>query len=215
MNVEIALRIMEKIFKLSRRSGAFQVFRLILAPIFVRMFGEEYIHRHIGLYERFICENFKEFLGTMEGKVLEIGCGAGVLTEGLGGIRLDIAKYPQWSGGNFILGDAHALSFKANTFDIVILSNLLEHVEKPKKVIVEAKRVCKSKIYVSFPTKYSLSALYHYLGGKKANFYGGLDYETVKRLFLPEFIVARERERILPLNPRNNFSNPEMIFQRK
>lgn len=215
MKVKTALRIMEKIFKLSKRCSVFQVFRLILGPAFSHMFGEEYDHKHIELYERFIKEDFREFLGDINGKVLEIGCGVGILTRELDGMGLDIVRYPQWDGGDFILGDACNLPFKDRSFDIVVLSNLLEHVEKPKKAIIEAKRVCKNKIYVSFPTKYSLSALYHYLAIGKYPLYNGLDYKTIKMFFLPDFIVVKERERILPFNPRNNFSNPEMILQRK
>jgi len=218
MKVATALRIMEKSLELSRRSGAFQVLRFILGPLFHHMFGEEYLCGHIELYQKLIRENLVNFLGTLGQNLLDIGCGPGVLTKQLGGVGLDTTRYPQWSCGNFVLGDAHTLPFKDKSFDIVILSNLLEHVRKPEKVVMESKRICKSKIYVSFPTKYSFSLLYHYLAGKKAGekpiFYGGLDYTTVKTLFLPEFVAAREKERILPFNPRNNFSNPEIIFRK-
>ncbi len=215
MKVKTALQIMEKIFKLSKKSSVFQVFRFILGPLFTHMFGEEYDQRHIELYERSIKEDFKAFLGPTDGKILEIGCGAGILTTVLGGVGLDIVKYPQWTGESFVLGDAHYLPFRDNAFDFVILSNLLEHVKKQRAVILEAKRVCKNSMYISFPTKYSLSALYHYLAGDKYPFTGGLDYKTVKMLFQPEFIVVRERERILPFNLRNNLSNPEIILHRR
>jgi len=210
----IALRIMEHVFSLSKRCKVFQIFRFVLAPVFIRVFGEEYLKRHVEIYEKFVKDSIFNFCSISEDFVLDVGCGAGVLSHGVG---IDIVRYQQWKGGRFVVGDAHNLPFKDKTFDTVLLSNLLEHVENPEKVLKEAKRVSREKIYVSFPTKYSLSALYHILSGEKAKFYGGLDYDFVKKVLHPEFAVVRERERILPFKLPSilkNFSNPEMLFKR-
>jgi len=85
------------------------------------------------------------------------------------------------------------LPFKEKSFDLVILANILEHVDNPKKVVDEAKRVYRGRIYIPFPTKYSLSVLYHILSGSQANFKGGLDYKSAKKWFEPEFEVEKER----------------------
>jgi 2-polyprenyl-6-hydroxyphenyl methylase/3-demethylubiquinone-9 3-methyltransferase len=88
--------------------------------------------------------------------VLDIGCGAGILTNALAekghtvhGIdlsemSLQVAKkrdatqsvvYRQASG--------YSLPYPAQTFDVVCAMDLLEHVEEPQKVIAEASRVLK------------------------------------------------------------------------
>ena len=209
--VEVALKITEIIFRLSKRHKVFFIFRLFLAPLFIHIFGDVYLYKHIELFEDYIKDDFLLFVGATENKrVLDVGCGAGVLTRATNGIGIDIIKYPQWVG-NFLIGDAKQLPFKTASFDLVILSNLLEHTDDVKRVISEAKRVSSDLIYVTFPTKYSLSALYHYLGIKEY-FYGGLDYKSILNSF-SGFKVLKIRDRILPFNLKNNFSNPEILLK--
>lgn len=43
----------------------------------------------------------------------------------------------------FRQSDAHAVPFKANTFDLIICTEVLEHVGDPKSVLVEIKRLLK------------------------------------------------------------------------
>ena len=80
-------------------------------------------------------------------------------------------------------------------------------------LFLSKKRALISFCSQTFPTKYSLSALYHLLAGEKAHFYGGLDYEFVKNS-LSEFAIVKENERILPFKLPKNFSNPEILFRR-
>jgi len=76
----------------------------------------------------------------------------------LKGITLDIgSKRPQYSHicnellaldyyhfeGVDVVADAHNLPFKENSFDNIIMTNLLEHVQEPQKVVNEAYRVLK------------------------------------------------------------------------
>lgn len=211
--VEGALKITEVIFKLSKRHKAFFIFRLLLVPLFSHIFGDAYLHQHIELFEEYIKDDLLSFVGSTEHKrVLDVGCGAGVLTRVTKGIGIDIIKYPQWSGIFFMVGDAQQLPFKRASFDLVILSNLLEHTDDVKKVISEAKRVSSDLIYVSFPARYSLSALYHYLGIKEY-YHGGLDYQTTLAR-LSGFKVLKMRDRILPFTLNNNFANPEIILKK-
>lgn len=89
-------------------------------------------------------------------KTLEIGCAGGHLTALLAqlypksqvtgidvyGQSIDLArtKFPKLE---FKVADAHDLPFAKNTFDLVILSETIEHVVRPALVLYEINRVLK------------------------------------------------------------------------
>lgn len=88
--------------------------------------------------------------------VLDIGCGGGFLSNELGmnGLKvtgIDIsptsikiaAKHDRSGNVNYQVADAYQLPFADETFDVVTAMDFLEHVEDPKKVILEASRVLK------------------------------------------------------------------------
>lgn len=89
--------------------------------------------------------------------VLDIGCGAGLLTQFLSsyghkvsGIdlsekSLEIARKKDVQQKiDYRSGNAAILPFKDGQFDVVCAMDLLEHVENPEQVIAEASRVLKT-----------------------------------------------------------------------
>lgn len=56
------------------------------------------------------------------------------------GIKYGVKKYPKL---HLKVGDAHALPYKVGTFDVVVCTEVLEHVEDPQSVLKEIKRVLK------------------------------------------------------------------------
>ncbi len=109
---------------------------------------------------------FNEVLTVIKpvtGPVLDIGCHAGTFTEQLltklntkkiygvdisnPAIQLASQKIPK---GDFQVADATNLPFKDNFFDAVFCLEVLEHVDNPKKVISEIKRVLKKGGYAVF-----------------------------------------------------------------
>ncbi|WP_099361311.1 glycosyltransferase [Fredinandcohnia onubensis] len=108
------------------------------------------------------------------GDVLEVGCASGELSSVIAmhvnnvfGIDIDpvaieLARYKVKTFGlsncYFNLGDGANLSFQDNTFDTVILAEVLEHVPDPVPFIEEALRVCKhgGRIIISVPKGYSI-----------------------------------------------------------
>ena len=106
---------------------------------------------------------FKEVLSVIkevDGPVLDIGCHSGTFTEKIlrkikskkiYGIdisprAIELAK-KRIPFGNFQVADATNLPFKDNFFDAVFCLEVLEHVDDPKKVVDEIKRVLKISGY--------------------------------------------------------------------
>lgn len=50
-------------------------------------------------------------------------------------------------------GDIYNLPYKANTFDVVLCSEVLEHLEKPEEALQELKRVSKKYVILSVPNE--------------------------------------------------------------
>jgi len=136
-------------------------------------------HRHESLENYFswrkkktrrICQSLK--ISTFSNKkVLEIGCGLGAISyslKQLGGhitgidISFDVVgKARQLCNKhvdiNFLCMTAGYLAFKTNSFDFLILSSMVEHVNNPKMIIMEGLRVLRrgGRMYIDFPPYYS------------------------------------------------------------
>lgn len=50
-------------------------------------------------------------------------------------------------------GDIYKLPYKANTFDLVICTEVLEHLDEPQKALEELKRVAKKYLIISVPNE--------------------------------------------------------------
>ncbi len=89
-------------------------------------------------------------------KVLDVGCGAGLLSNPLAKQGLDVTgidlsensltvakMYDATKTVKYLHADAEKLPFENESFDVVCALDLLEHVENPETVILEAARVLK------------------------------------------------------------------------
>ena len=91
-------------------------------------------------------------------KVLDLGCGTGVILKGISSINSDvelfgldlsenmIAKATQRLGttANLSVGDAENLPYADNTFDLVCCVESFHHYPNPKKALSEINRVLKN-----------------------------------------------------------------------
>ena len=90
----------------------------------------------------------------VEAKVLDIGCGGGLLSNELARERFLVTGIDQSSGAldtarqtdstktvDYVLGNAENLPFASGQFDVACCLDVLEHVEDPRRVVAEACRV--------------------------------------------------------------------------
>lgn len=64
-------------------------------------------------------------------------------------LDVDASKNPD------VVGDAHILPFKDESFEMVVCSEMLEHADDPRKVIAEIRRVLKPEGRVVFTTRFA------------------------------------------------------------
>lgn len=97
-----------------------------------------------------------------EKNVLDVGAGDGLITHLVGakGIEYEAegVRLAQEKGVDVIQGDAYSLPFQDNSFEAVMMIDVLEHLEKPEIALREAKRVAPI-LYINTPPKRDDGAL--------------------------------------------------------
>jgi len=100
-------------------------------------------------------------------KVLDLGSGEGgtsaLFSKNNFAVSFDISlirlvRQDKYKLINKIKGDAEFLPFKSNSFDLIIMQDVIEHIDEPKKIIHEIKRILKKEgnIFLSTPNKFSV-----------------------------------------------------------
>jgi len=93
------------------------------------------------------------------GDILEVGCGKGYLSNLLtqyGNVTaVDIAVHDRIreTKVNFVEGDIQHLQFADNSFDTVVCTHTLEHVQHLFQAINELKRVTKKRLIIVVPSQ--------------------------------------------------------------
>lgn len=100
-------------------------------------------------------------------RILDVGCGAGDNLQffqdkwcSLTGIdsskeKLDVVRQKYGDHVELILAQPEDIPFSDNEFDIVTLINVLEISDNPQKIIEEAIRVCRGRVFIGFINVYS------------------------------------------------------------
>lgn len=101
-------------------------------------------------------------------RLLDVGCGTGsnlqIFSEkwcSLTGIdssreKLEEARKKHGDRAEFIMAEPEDIPFSDNEFDIVTIINFLEIAGNPQKVVEEAVRVCRGRVFIGFLNNFSL-----------------------------------------------------------
>lgn len=92
-----------------------------------------------------------------EKNVLDIGAGDGCITALLGAKGIEneevAVRLATERGADVVLGDAYNLQFPNESFDALLMIDVIEHFEFPEKALKEAFRVTRNFLYINTPPK--------------------------------------------------------------
>ena len=96
------------------------------------------------LYRKFYL--YPKLHSYLRGRTLDIGCGVGdflYMYKNIIGVDIntDCVDYCNSKGLNVLFMDFDILPFENNSFDSIILDNVIEHIEIPSNLLNEVKRV--------------------------------------------------------------------------
>lgn len=100
--------------------------------------------------------------------LLDVGAGDGLIAHLLGatGVELDATavRLARAHGVDVRQGDAAALPFGDESFDSVLLGDVIEHLEDPQPALAEARRVLTlgGRLYITTPPEATPVRPYHY-----------------------------------------------------
>ncbi|MBR9678661.1 MAG: class I SAM-dependent methyltransferase [Nanoarchaeota archaeon] len=101
------------------------------------------------LYGEEQLEKFEIIKNELVGRVLDIGCGTGIITKKIeNAVGIDNSwKMLKQFDGERILGDAHNLPFKNKTFDTALSLTVLQDLKNPSKALKEMKRIARKVVF--------------------------------------------------------------------
>jgi len=150
-----------------------------------------------------------KFAACNAGKeILDLGCATGDYCSNLESMGFNctgIDVNPEYiekareRGINVYLMNGDDLKFQNNSFDTVLLFEVLEHVENPYKILKEAKRVARKNILITVPNCTQFSELKssgltyeHLLDKDHINFFTKKDMENLISKEFNKFKVKEE-----------------------
>jgi 2-polyprenyl-3-methyl-5-hydroxy-6-metoxy-1,4-benzoquinol methylase len=161
---------------------------------------------------RFIGTVYGEFL---EGDVLDVGCSGAALREAVKGryVGVDIAGNPDY----VVDLEKQTLPFADGTFDCVVCSDVLEHLDTLHRTFDELIRVSRRYVIVSLPNCRNYEMIYRIWSGRSLKFYGlppQVPEDRHKWFFGFHDAVAFMRERSADLGVTVAAADPQFLRYR-
>lgn len=162
-------------------------------PVYGFSLYEEYLKTYVRTYGI-----LKAIEGLPFSTFLDVGCAEGYFPNIVGYLfgaksyGCDFAlsglqKAKLFFGIQGIAADAHLLPFKDRAFDLVLCSEVIEHVADPEKVIQELIRICNKYLVVTTPAARTLQEReHHFRDFDPALLYGHIHFfmeEEIRRWF--------------------------------
>ncbi|MCB1124380.1 MAG: methyltransferase domain-containing protein [Verrucomicrobiae bacterium] len=174
-----------------------------------RVFHRDWIYCS-GLPVDYVNPEIMALARTLKGPIFDIGCGTGGFVEAMRnngldarGLEIDnlqIRKsipptrmpYIQLYGGEL------PLPFKDDALESVVLSEVLEHLENPEKIMAEIARVCRGQLLVTVPDLSGVPLNYcngvvpwHLLESTHVNFFSPTSLESFLKKWFPRVELYR------------------------
>ena len=173
-------------------------------------------HTHKNPIQRFLLGNFfKNLVNLTKAKtvdsILDVGCGEGFtlnrLKENGIGKKLEGIEYLQaaidlgkktYPDIKITKGNIYELPYRDNEFDLVLCTEVLEHLEKPQDALKELVRVSRKYLVISVPNE-PFFMLAQMIRGKNWSRFGN-DIEHINHwtmLGFPQFVKKNSKVKIL------------------
>lgn len=188
-------------------------------------------HTSTNPLQRYLINNFTNTLITLvkplkTQTILDIGCGEGFMLsrlyeekigshlEGIDSLKtaIDIGKkiHPQLT---LKQGSIYDLPYKDNSFDLVLCTEVLEHLENPTKARKELVRVAKTYLLLSVPNE-PIFRLSNFLRGKNLSRWGN-DIEHINHWSSRGFVQFVTKESVILLNKKQPFPWTMLLLEKK
>jgi SAM-dependent methyltransferase len=114
----------------------------------VKFFKKIYPFHRILIERYHIQPVLQEIIKSAHGNLIDIGCGEKPFYEYIHHkvdryVGLDHPETPHSKRGIDVLSTAYSIPFDHNTFDIALLTQVIEHLEEPKNALLEINRILK------------------------------------------------------------------------
>ena len=87
-------------------------------------------------------------------QVLNIGSANDPLEFGDRAVHFDLDRWPGYQ--YFQQGDAHSLPYRDESFELVVMGDIIEHLYEPREAILEAARVCSTRLVMTIFEEWKL-----------------------------------------------------------
>jgi len=148
-----------------------------------------------------------EFAGGTE-RVLDVGCGWGrELVRLKNAVGMDVSLPFLKTAKNYVkndvvLTDAHHLPFRESSFDFIVISEVLEHVDSPPRVLRELRRVMKKKGKLLIQTPNKALTFGRLISSEKCGHVHEFEFQELKNMLESfGFLVLRRTGSTIPYIP--------------